>query len=111
MKLLFFLSLLSLSITVADAQTKKEVLGVWWWHTGPTAANMHIRIYRQQNQYYHEISFPDGSHDKTKATKKGNVIRYTNSNGEYYRLLPNRNLGLYNRQNKQFGIAELVALK
>lgn len=84
---------------------KGQIIGDWIWKQTPATMDMRIIFVKRGGKLYHTTVFKDGSSMTDPMTMTGKTIRYPNAHGEYYKLLPSGDLGLFNKENKRFGVA------
>jgi hypothetical protein len=85
-----------------QADVPGTVLGRWYEEQYTQSG---LVIYQQKGRYHIRTRYKDGTSSDELLKRKGNTFTYAETgsfNGEYFKLLPNGNLGLLNREGKLF---------
>lgn len=87
---------------VKQAVVPGKVVGRWYEEQYTQSG---LVIYQQKGRYHIKTSYRDGTSNDELLQRKGNTFTYAEAgsfNGEYFKLLPNGDLGLLNQEGKLF---------
>lgn len=89
------------------AAVKEPAVGRWYEEQYAHASYV---IYQKGSAYLVKTTFDNGQTDEQPLLRKGNTFTYKGGgfNGEYFKILPDGRLGMYNQEGKQFTVANTV---